>query len=284
MINQRPSWVSGGDRGYVNINNRWNNAIRRPADRGWYRPSRDRVGYWNGWADGVRHGWNHYHHYNNWYGRDWWSNHRFPGCGWHYNYWNNNYGYRYWWTVPTWGSLNNWFTWSAPAEVWSQPVYYDYGAGGNVVYQDNSVYVGGTEIASAEEFAASAMDLATVAPPDSEEQAEEAEWMPLGTFAISTDERDTDPSLTVQLAVNRDGIVSGTLYNADTDQAQALQGQVDKQTQRVAMRFGENETLVAETGLYNLTQDEAPVLVHFGQDKTEKYLLVRLEQPDDDQE
>ena len=130
----------------------------------------------------------------------------------------------------------------------------------------------------------SAMDLATVEPPASEEEAAEAEWMPLGTFAVSTDEQDTDPSLTVQLAVNREGVVAGTLYNIETDEAQSVQGAVDRETQRVAVRFGENEELVAETGLYNLTQDEAPVLVHFGADKTENYLLVRLEEPEEEDE
>jgi hypothetical protein len=56
---------------------------------------------------------------------------------------------------------------------------------------------------------------------------------------------------------------------------------VDKQTQRVAFRIGESESLVAETGLSNLTQDEAPLLVHFGPEQTEDYLLVRLEQPEE---
>jgi hypothetical protein len=37
---------------------------------------------------------------------------------------------------------------------------------------------------------------------------------------------------------------------------------------------------VIETGLYNLTKAEAPCLIHFGQDKTEQWLLVRLKQPD----
>ncbi len=36
---------------------------------------------------------------------------------------------------------------------------------------------------------------------------------------------------------------------------------------------------MAETGLYNLTQEQAPVLVHFGADKVENWLFVRLEDP-----
>jgi hypothetical protein len=173
----------------------------------------------------------------------------------------------------------SWFTWTAPQTVWAQPVYYDYGQGGNVVYNDNSVYINGDQVATSTEFAQSAAELATVAPPASEEEAEKVEWMPLGTFTVSAGERDIDPNRIVQLAVSKEGIISGTLYNTQTDQTQSIQGQVDKETQRVAFRIGESEDIVVESGLYNLTQEQAPLLVHFGPDKVENWLLVRLDDP-----
>jgi hypothetical protein len=37
---------------------------------------------------------------------------------------------------------------------------------------------------------------------------------------------------------------------------------------------------VVETGLYNLTKDESPCLIHFGKDKSEQWLLVRMKKPD----
>jgi hypothetical protein len=125
--------------------------------------------------------------------------------------------------------------------------------------------------------------LATVPAPESEEQAAAAEWMPLGTFAVSTDQRESTPSRIMQLAVNRDGVISGTLYNTTSDNTQPIQGKVDQQTQRAAFRIGDNENLVAETGLYNLTQEDVPLLVHYGPDKTETYLLARLPAPEDSQ-
>ena len=146
-----------------------------------------------------------------------------------------------------------------------------------MTYENDSVYINGQPMASTSEFAESAAALATVAPPKSDEEAAEAEWLPLGVFAISTAEADTQPNRVVQLAVNKQGIVAGTLYNYDTDQSMAIQGQVDRETQRVAIRFGDHDEVVAETGLYNLTQDEVPVLVHFETDQVENYLLVRLE-------
>lgn len=158
-------------------------------------------------------------------------------------------------------------------------MYYDYGQGGNVVYNDNSVYINGDQVATATEFAQSAADLATVPPPASEEEARQVEWLPLGTFAVSSGEKDVDPNRIVQLAVSKTGIISGALYNTVTDATQSIQGQVDKETQRVAFRIGESEDTVAESGLYNLTQEQAPLLVHFGPDKVENWLLVRLEDP-----
>ncbi|MEQ1828467.1 MAG: hypothetical protein ABL921_21070 [Pirellula sp.] len=135
-------------------------------------------------------------------------------------------------------------------------------------------------MSTADEFAQSAATLATVAPPENDEQATKADWMPLGTFAVSSDEKDTDPTRIIQLAVSKEGIISGTILNTQTDQAQSVQGQVDKNTQRVAFRIGESENIVVETGLFNLTQNETPVLVHFGNEKVETYLLVRMEAPE----
>ena len=151
-----------------------------------------------------------------------------------------------------------------------------------MTFQDNSVYIAGQQIASTADFAASAAALATVEPPATQEDAEAAEWMPLGTFAVSTSEKETDPSRVMQLAVDRQGVISGTMFNTSTDQTQAIQGQVDKETQRVAFRIGDNENIVAETGLYNLTQSEAQLLVHYGTAKTETFLLVRLDAPPGD--
>ena len=45
----------------------------------------------------------------------------------------------------------------------------------------------------------------------------------------------------------------------------------------MAFTVGDNTTEVVETGLYNLTKDEAPCLIHFGKDKTEQWLLVRVQ-------
>ncbi len=277
VINRRPTWVNINNNTINNINNRWQGQIN--GMRNWGQRYPNRVGYWNNWGSNVRNRWGSYYRHAGWFGPNWWPNHRHAWCGWNYGYRFNNFAWTYWWTVPTFAACANWFNWSAPAAVWSQPVYYDYGQGGNVVYSNNNVYINGEQVATADEFAQSAAELATVAPPANEQQAAQAEWMPLGTFGVSSNQSDVEPTRVIQLAVSKEGIVSGTLYNIKTDQTQSVQGQVDKQTQRVAFRIGESENIVVETGLYNLTQDNAPALVHFGQEKVEEWLLVRLEQP-----
>ena len=48
--------------------------------------------------------------------------------------------------------------------------------------------------------------------------------------------------------------------------------------------MGESDDIVIETGLYNLTQQDAPVLVHYGTEQVEDWLFVRLENPEAEQE
>jgi hypothetical protein len=56
---------------------------------------------------------------------------------------------------------------------------------------------------------------------------------------------------------------------------------VDKKTQRVAWSIGEKKDIVFETGLPNLTKDESTILIHYGKDRTEQMILVRLPEPKD---
>jgi hypothetical protein len=277
VINNRPSWANIDRTTVAGINNRWRGQIG--GLHNWPATHPARAAYWRGWGDGVRTHWPYYRRPGSWFGPNWWIGHPHPWCGWHYGYGFNARPWRYWWTVPTYAACVSWFRWSAPAGVWSEPVYYDYGSGGNVTYDNDNVYINGEQVATADEFAQSAADLATVAPPASEEEEEMSEWMALGTFALTTGEQDVDPTRVVQLAVNKDGVISGTLYNIQTDNTQTVQGQVDKETQRVAFRVGESQSSVIETGLYNLTQNEVPLLVHYGTEKVENWMLVRMEEP-----
>jgi hypothetical protein len=150
-----------------------------------------------------------------------------------------------------------------------------YSYGDSVTYQDGNVYYGDTMQATGQEYYDQAAGIA-----DAGQTTQDDQWMPLGVFYVVTDEGQTASDKVVQLALNKDGAVQGALYDRLADQQTALNGAVDKQAQRVAIRFEGNDMIVAEMGLYNLTEDEVPVLVHFGPDRQEKRLLVRQQPPD----
>ncbi len=142
-----------------------------------------------------------------------------------------------------------------------------------MVYIDNRQYI------STAQFFEQAAAIAASVPQLDEPQAEKVEWMPLGVFAI-TAENVNASSMFLQLAVSRDGMIAGTYYNETTGTVHPVEGMVDEKTQRAAWRAadGTNPNLVMETGIFNLTQDEATALVHFGPDETQTVLLVRLDE------
>jgi hypothetical protein len=164
---------------------------------------------------------------------------------------------------------------------WSNPIYYGYGSGGNVVYQDDGVYVEGNRVGSESEYYQEANELADSVPDMNESDANNLEWLPLGVFAL-TKEGVNATNMYLQLAVSKKGILAGTFYNETTEVTHPVEGMVDEKTQRVAWKAadGTNPDLVMETGLYNLTKDKAEVLVHFGPDQSQNALLVRLEETD----
>ncbi len=141
------------------------------------------------------------------------------------------------------------------------------------------VYVNGEEYGPAEQYYEEAAQLATSVPETTEQQAAEMEWLPLGVFAL-TAEGVNASSMYLQLAVSKDGVIAGTFYNESTGVTHPVEGMVDEKTQRAVWRAGDgtNANLVMETGIDNLTQDQAPVLVHFGPEQTQNALLIRLDE------
>jgi hypothetical protein len=105
--------------------------------------------------------------------------------------------------------------------------------------------------------------------------------MPLGVFALTNDGEPTgaEPTLFLQLAVSKQGVISGTLQNTATNSVQAIEGMVDKQTQRAAWTAVGKTRPIMETGIVNLTQDSTPALVHFADGTTQQWLLVRVDNP-----
>lgn len=216
---------------------------------------------------------------------DWWNDFQddFGEPGWRLEYprmanayFRANHPYGYWWGWSNAAALSGWYVgW------WSTPYYYDYGYGGNVYYGDEGVAYDG-QTYTPEDYAQSAEDQAAQGESEVETppaDGSQTDWLPLGVFALSTSEEEKSPTRLMQLAVSKQGTINGTLTNTETNDIQPIVGSIDRKTQRACWYAGDKKDVVAETGVFNLTNDSAPVLVHFGSDRTEEYLLVRVPKP-----
>jgi hypothetical protein len=191
------------------------------------------------------------------------------------NFWQDNPGWAaYAITRPfawaTWGSVGSWCGYGGEATAYSY--------GENVYYADDQVYYGEQPVASAADYAEQAEAIATTPPAAAPDKAE---WLPLGVFALTQDGEPTGttPSIYMQLALSKQGVIAGTLKNTLTGKSQQLEGMADKKSQRVAWVASGQERPIAETGLSNLTQDAAPALIHFADGQTQQWLMVRIPEP-----
>ena len=192
------------------------------------------------------------------------------------DFWSNNPGWAAWrisapYRWATWGLLGGWMGYGA-----AEPSSYAYGE--NIYYEGDQVYYGDQPVATAEQYAQQADAIAASAPAI---KPESGEWLPLGVFALTQDGQASgvEPTLFMQLAISKEGVIAGTFKNMETDQVQTLEGMADKKSQRVAWGVAGQKRPIMETGIANLTQDTSPALIHFADGQTQQWLLVRLPEP-----
>ena len=211
---------------------------------------------------------------------DWFERH--PGC-WHPH--GPPPPPTFWWHRPDWGKTWAWFAAGffagAVVDAVIEPVPYNYG--NNIVYEGETVYINGVSYVDADEYYQQAQDLAETGaesirqePIQAGDEESQGEWLPMGTFAIAADNRQTDSKRIIQIATNKQGQIRGNIVDVETDKATELYGSVDAKTQRVAFKIEGHEETVAECGLWNLTQETVPLLIHVDKNKTEERTLIRL--------
>ncbi len=205
----------------------------------------------------VRNSFNH----SNIYGQQWYGDHPgvWAGSGW---------AAGAVWIPSTWGAIAGHCGYGS-----ATPISYNYGV--NVTCQDGDVLLDGQNVGTADEFSQQAADLAERG--SEAETSDTDQWLPVGVFAMVRNEHQ-HPQLVVQLAINKQGILRGNYTDEVTDNTLPIRGAVDKQTQRAAWTVGGNKRTVMEAGLNDLTEGEAPALIHKN-GKTDHWLLIRLEQP-----
>jgi hypothetical protein len=287
--NRHDSWNNWQQKNQDRLNNfhnnqqqRWDNLDTAREDRqNWRDQNREdwqnhREDLWDYRSDRANDIWNNARDfYDDVFDDRWWG-----ACGWGAGFGYVGFGNYpanpwWWWRPVAWGAVATFVDAVTP-----DPVYIDYGM--NVIYEGDTVYVDNQPVPAAQ-YTQPMIDLAVNVeqppPPTPAAEGQKAEWLPLGVFALAQEEKG-DPIMFVQLSVNKAGVVSGAYTSTLTDDQRPIAGQVDKATQRVAWRIGANTETIFITSLANLTQDVSPVAIHFGEKRTQTWLLVRMPEPD----
>jgi hypothetical protein len=274
------------DREFNNWRNSWNGDKNNKGDKpnvgkGSF-DNRDWTGSWKNsdrftTADRIRSDWRNRKGNDFVFNDNWWNG-KHRG-----NYWNfwGNYGRRYnnpyyWWGWTTGPRLGTWLTFS-----WGAPYYWDYGPGEYIYCDNGAIYVNGRWYEPAPVFYNQTAQIIDQNPPLTADAAAKLDWMPLGVFAATPDGLN-ESNVTVQLAVTKDGLIGGTAFDSKTGAAFNIQGNVDKKTQRAVWSYtnDQNNRVMMETSVYNLTQPEATGMVHYSPTDMRTVELVRLQQPD----
>jgi hypothetical protein len=181
-----------------------------------------------------------------------------------------------WWSPPPWRTVCGWFNGWYVGVGYPRPIVYDYGT--NVIIRERTVIVNEEPVTTIESLyeqlreQVSRGKRANINDPNHE-------WLPLGTFAVLEDPREPDYSIILQLAVDKGGVIRGNIVNETEDTTMQIEGSVDEKTQRAAFSVvGEDENVVAECGLWNLTEDSLTMQIHLGNGETEVRTLIRLSQ------
>jgi hypothetical protein len=261
-----------------NRGERWDNLQSRREEHQNFRDQRRedwqqyRKDLWDYRADRAEEIWdNARDFYDDVFDDAWWGY-----WGWGTGWWPGYYPSDPWW----WWSSASWSSVADFVSVPSDPVSVDYGA--NVVYEGDTVYVDNQAL-PAEQYDKPIVEAATNVkqpppplPPSDPNQP--TEWMPLGVFALAPEETG-DPIMFFQISINREGTISGAFQSTITNDTRPIAGKVEKNSQRAAWRIGDNTETIFETTLGNLTQDVSPIAVHFGNSRTQTWLLVRMPEP-----
>lgn len=201
----------------------------------------------------------------NWFNRDFFASHHY-----HPRYYNNRIN---WWRGAPWAGVASWLDWG-----WGQPIYYAEDGYPSEVPQE--IFYGPPQAIFQPEIYQTAPQAYDYLNVGLNGEDTIGDWMPLGTFAVGKDAMQASYSnMFVQLAINKQGDLEGTYYNASTDQVHALEGTVDRLTQEVLWKMKDkNNSPLMMTGLYNLTQDVVNVKVQFVTGVLENWVLVKLEE------
>jgi hypothetical protein len=202
------------------------------------------------------------------YGRkDWFNDDFFRRHNYRPYYYRDNVN---WWAPVTWYGVSDYLGWD------QSPDYYDYQDIPDTYAPSTNYYINEINVNPYDDQNESQQGIQGA----SVQATVKEDWMPLGVFVAGKDTSQASvSSMFVQLAVNKNGDIAGTYYNASTDQTHPLQGMVDQEVQLVTWEIADNPNSPRMmTGMYNLTQDVANIKVQFPNREEQNWVLVRLNQ------
>jgi hypothetical protein len=213
--------------------------------------------------------------------RDMYYRENHPFVHWWHHMWTKHPVWS-WWRVTMpyrWASWSSVSSWCGYSGSYAQPVSYE--------YTDSGVYANGQEVQIDDEYTQQARELAKAGADLLQQkvdaqQADKLEWLPLGVFSLC-DSKDGDPTMFLQLAISREGIIAGSYNNTQASENLSVQGGADRESKRLAVTIGDNDDVVVETGLSNVTEEQSSVMFHFGGTR-QNWLLVRMPEPQGKQE
>lgn len=240
-------------------------------------------GDWANRGDQVRNSFNHYNQFNQYNVNRYGAYGGYGAYGW--NHAAGFWGYPGAWYPGGWGAATAWTCAGFASLAAFEGLALVAGSGGNddgptynVNYQGDTVYVNGQPAGTQAQFYQQAQQLAQVPTVQNYAPSNSDNWQPLGVFSL-VQGNQTDSTMVMQLAINKQGIIKGNYYNQITGENSQITGSLDKKTQRIAWSLGTNGNTVFDTSLSNLTKDQSPVLVHYGAGNTQEMALVRVNQP-----
>jgi hypothetical protein len=187
----------------------------------------------------------------------------------------------WWWQPYSYPTASSFYAPTYATYV-QQPATYDPGT--TVVYEGDTYYVNGEASGPATEARQEVIALANppveeIPIPEPAPEGQPQQWLPMGVWALTQQEKG-DATMFIQLNTDKEGLVSGAYKNILTGDEQPVIGKVDFENQRVAWHVGEANQTVYETGLANFEYDVTSVFIHFGEESTQTWLMVRLQSPE----
>lgn len=209
-------------------------------------------------------------------------NHAYPNRGdWFGNQFNADHNYhplyaanarQDFWAASSWGDLNG--LWGGAVA----PLYYD----GGVAYNPPAYSGDPSAPSSYSQPPQQTYQSQPTYQPNGQSASQMAsttgsDWLSLGVFALSNSQNsETQPTMYFQMAVNKEGTISGSYYNQPTDQVYPIEGLVDKSSQKAVWKMSQGDNSPTfQTGVYNLTLHETPVSVNFG-DQAQNWEMIRV--------